>query len=141
MSHFIFLSATKYPQDLSRALEEQGLALSRRTPSVVLEMIEDQDPGAVPALITATPDEETSDSIISPFVRTPEEIAMTLSRLQAAISQVTPTSVNSLFVTEGFDTDFAEVQASVPELAETLRSMLQADGMWPSLRLRLGLTG
>lgn len=100
---------------------------------------------ALPFLATASPLEDTSDSLLGPDTLVVvglgtdmQEIERSLRRLQAlfgAVLRESAVQTVTFYITEGFDTEFIPVLASVSEFHMKAASILREnDNWWPSLK-------
>ncbi len=115
--------------------------------SIVFEMLGAQkgDPptGLLPFLATASPLDDTSDALLSPYALVgssgtdASQIERSLQQLQAVFSAAFAESdiqTVTLFITEGFDNTFAPVFTSVDEFAQAAARIFTDRGTWPSVR-------
>ncbi len=93
---------------------------------------------ATPFLITASPMEDTSDTLISPYNNAPAVIFDNFRRIEGWISRVLRqpgVEAILLFLTEGYDTEFEEIQIRSGELASVVISKIKEYEDIPSLKL------
>jgi hypothetical protein len=91
-------------------------------------------------LLTGSPVEDTSDSLISPFELATERILANFGRIERWLQRVEeacrPRAI-ALFMTEGFDDHFREISASTDNIASTLGGLLREQDELPSVQLRI----
>jgi hypothetical protein len=114
---------------------------------IVFEMLgvkgSDLPTAALPFLATGSPLDDTSDALLSPYARVGlagtdmHEIVRALQQLHgvfaAALGESAVRTI-TFFITEGFDTDFTPVLASVDEFQQAAAAMFRENGTWPSAR-------
>lgn len=112
---------------------------------IVFEMlgVQKSDPftAALPFLATASPLDDTSDALLSPYTRVGPSgtdvhgIGRVLQHFQevfaAALGEGVVRTI-TFFITEGFDTDFTPVFTGVGEFQRIAADMLRDNGTWPS---------
>jgi hypothetical protein len=154
MSHFVFgyVQADRVPnegRDLAVDLEAKaaihGLHVftNERIPQqIVLEMLAEQiGRGAgCSFLCTLGADENTSDSLISPFQCSAVQISarmVSLERWADAVLRALPVAKLSMFLTEGYDTAFSSRALPASGWAVQITQLIDDEGNVPSLRLEL----
>ncbi len=110
--------------------------------AIVREMLTEQvaQESACEFLITSRADEDTSDSLISPFQCSPGHISEALASLERwadGFLRAVPGIAASLFFTEGYDTTFSAKKAAISGWALQIAQLVADEGDIPSLRIDL----
>ena len=154
MSYFVFGCVTG---DISMSVRGAIVVASKReatmhgihvfanddiTQAVVREMLAEQIGLGSPYefLFTSRADEDTSDSLISPFECTPEQISSAMESLDLwadGLLRAVPGIAISLFFTEGYETTFAIKKAVRSGWAAQIAQSVIDEGDIPSLRIDL----
>jgi hypothetical protein len=138
MSYFMFGTVTvKWDWALEKA-QQSGIYLRTDFASIIHDMLRATGRGGQnikPFLIVGSLEEDTSDSLVSPFCEPLETICSNLARIQQWALQVMSQSDTDLkiYVTEGYDDHFRELAVPAQELQETLCTILRTESDWPSL--------
>jgi hypothetical protein len=126
----------------------QGLHVfwDEKIPQGVIREMLDEQVGQEPAcafLITSRAGEDTSDSLISPFERSSDQISEALAALERwadGLLWAVPGIAISFFFTEGYETAFCARKGAVPGWALQIAQLVADEGDIPSLRIDLTAT-
>lgn len=110
--------------------------------AIVREMLAEQigQKATCAFLITSQANEDTSDSLISPFQCSPDQISEALASLELwadGILRAAPGMAVTFFFTEGYETTFSAKSAPISGWAMQIAQFVADEGDIPSLRIDL----
>jgi hypothetical protein len=138
MSYLVFGMLERASSEVAEIAARHGICLKGTCPDLVHEMLTTGDKSGQQGtafLLVARESDDTSDSLISPFVLSTDEICRNLRALQDWIQEVTSNTDTGLrlYVTEGFDNSFTRMTIPVTSFRDALCEIIKREGDWPSM--------